>query len=386
VRSLGSRGARFALVSAVLGFGVFAASGAGLAKVSTTGAHKARRATAVDIAYVKAQISAAEAVPKFVPPGPAFDASAARGKTVFLIPETSAVPFLTAIDDSIVAVGKQLGVKVVVYPNQGQSTQWVQGMNQAIAQKANAIILGAPPEQLQPQLAQAKAAGIPVDVLHLYDRVMPRPKNITSTVFAPFTAAARLEADWVILDTNGKADAVIITSNEVPPSRYIVAAMQAEFRKHCPSCKTTVIDVPAADWGTKMQPATQSALIKDTNVNYVIPIYDSASQFVIPGILAAGRSGKVKIASYNGTPFVLGDIKSKNTVVMDVGESQDWIGHANMDQVLRLLTGHKAITNAQTPIRVFTSNNITAVGNPPNPNKAFGNSYVAGYTKLWSGK
>jgi ribose transport system substrate-binding protein len=336
-------------------------------------------------AYARAQIAKASAVPRFAAPGAGFDASAARGKTVFVIPYTSAIPFLNAINDSLVAVGKQYGVKVTVYPNQGRSSEWVQGINQAIAQKASAIILGAPPAQLGPQLKQAKAAGIPVDVLHLYDRVMPVPRDVTSTVFAPFTEAARLMADWVIMDTSGKADAVILTDNAVPPSKYIVSAMQAEFRAHCRSCKTTVVDVPSADWATKMQSATQSALLADPGVNYVVPIYDSASQFVIPGIRAAGRSGKVKVATYNGTPFVLENIRTKNTVAMDVGESQAWIAHANMDQVLRMITGRKPLPAAQTPIRVFNQSNIAEAGNPPDPDRAFGNSYVAGYRAVWGG-
>jgi len=205
-------------------------------------------------------------------------------------------------------------------------------------------------------------------------------------VFAPFTRAARLEADWVIVDTNGKANAVIITDDAVPPSQYIVSAIKAEFKAHCPNCEATVLNVPTTDWGTKMQPATQSALLADPGVNYVIPIYDSMSQFVIPGIAAARRSGEVKIATYNGTPFVLKDIRTKNTVAMDVGESQDWIGHANMDQVLRMITGHKPLPDAQTPIRVFNQSNIAEAGNPPDPNRAFGRTYVAGYRVLWSGE
>lgn len=341
---------------------------------------------AADVAYAKARIATAAKVPAYKAPGPAFNAKAARGKSVFVIPETSAVPFLNAIDESISAIGKAYGVKVTVYPNQGLTSQYVQGMNQAIAAKAGAIILGAPPEELGPQIAQAKAAGIPVDVLHLYDKAMPVPSGVTSTVFAPFTASARLEADWAIADTGGKADAVVITSNEVPPSKYMVSAMQAEFAAHCKACKTTVIDVPAADWGTKMQSAVQSALIADPNVNYVIPLYDSATQFVIPGITAANRLSSVKITSYNGTPFVLQDLASKKSVAMDVGESQEWIAYANMDQVLRMLTGHKPLKDEQTPTRVFDAANIATAGNPPDPNKAFGKSYVAGYKALWSGK
>jgi ribose transport system substrate-binding protein len=352
---------------------------------TSSSARTTGQSAAAGVAYARARVAKASAVPTFTTPGPAFDASDARGKTVFVIPYSSAIPFLNAINDSLVKVGKQYGVKVAVYANQGRSNQWVQGMNQAIAQKASAIVLGAPPEQLGPQLEQAKAAGIPVQVLHLYDRVMPKPRNVTSTVFAPFTDAARLMGDWVITDTNGKASALILTDASVPPSRYIVAAMRAEFRAHCPSCKATVVDVPAADWATKLQSATQSALLAHPDINYVVPIYDSASQFAVPGIHAAGRAGKVKIASYNGTPFVLEDIRTKNTVAMDVGESQDWIGHANMDQVLRMITGHRPLPAAQTPIRVFDQSNIADAGNPPDPNRAFGNSYVAGYRAVWSG-
>jgi ribose transport system substrate-binding protein len=341
---------------------------------------------AADLSYVKAQIKAASKVPTFKAPGPAFNAKAAKGKTIFVIPELSSVPFLNAIDSSIQSIGKKYGVNVTVYPNQGQTSQWVQGMNQAISEKAAAIILGAPPAELGPQIKQAKAAGIPVEVLHLYDQKMPVPSGVTSTVFAPFTSSAKLMADWTIDDTAGKADAVIISSDDTPPSKYMVTAMLSEFKKYCPSCKTTVVDVPSSDWGTKLQAAVQSALIADPNVNYVIPLFDSASQFVIPAITAAGRTGKVKITSYNGTPFVLKDLAQKNSVAMDVGESQEWIAYANMDEVLREITGHKPLKGEMTPTRVFDLSNIHVAGNPPDPNKAFGKSYIAGYTALWSGK
>ena len=341
------------------------------------------RFTSADLSYVKQQVAAAQAVPKFVAPGPAFNAAAAKGKTIFLIPETSQVPFLQAIDQSIIKVGKQYGVKVTEYTNQGQSTQWVQGMNQAIAQKASAMILG---YHLSCSARNSPRRKPPASRWSYSTCTTGRCRasRHAAAVFAPFTAAAKLEADWAILDTKGKADAVIVTSNEVTPSKYIVKAMQSEFTAHCPTCKTTVIDVPAADWGTKMQSAVQSALVADPNANYVIPLYDSAIQFVLPGVIAAGKSGKVKIASYNGTPFVLTDIK-QGKVAMDVGESQDWIGHANMDQALRLITGHPAIANYETPIRIFTKSNIAQAGNPPDPNRAFGSGYVQGYSKLWSG-
>ena len=52
-----------------------------------------------------------KAIPAFVPPGPAIDASKARGKTIFIIPESSSIPFINTIDNSIVKVAKLLGIK-----------------------------------------------------------------------------------------------------------------------------------------------------------------------------------------------------------------------------------------------------------------------------------
>src|SRR4051794_15687776 len=58
-----------------------------------------------------------KAIPSFVPPGPAFDASKARGKTIFVIPESSSIPFINTIDESIKRVAKLAGVKTTEYTN-----------------------------------------------------------------------------------------------------------------------------------------------------------------------------------------------------------------------------------------------------------------------------
>src|SRR5262249_40332244 len=157
-------------------------------------------------------------------------------------------------------------------------------------QKEDLIDLQAAPNPyvLQPQLAAAKKAGIPVDVTHLFDVTQPFPPNVSALVPIDFQRAARLEADWAIQDTGGKADVYIITSNEVVPSVAIVKAMKNEFDVVCGSaCKYTVVNVPLTDWATKIQPSVQSALVADPNINYVIPIYDSMSQFAAPAIVAA---------------------------------------------------------------------------------------------------
>ena len=114
-------------------------------------------------------------------PGPAFDAKAkAGGKTIFIIPASSQIPFVSTIANHIKRIAALAGVKVTIWQNQGQPSQWVQGMNAAIAQKANAIVLlaGNDPAGLQPQIKAAKAKGIPTIVAHLYDDNQTSAPNV----------------------------------------------------------------------------------------------------------------------------------------------------------------------------------------------------------------
>lgn len=351
-------------------------------------------ASTADVEYAQSQIDKFKQLPEFVAPGPAFDASKAAGKTVFNIPLSSEVPFLQVIDEAMMQVADTYGINFIEFPTQGQPSQWVQGIDQAIAQGVDVIVLqGAPdPRVLQPQLEQAKAAGIPVIITHIWDETVPLPPNVTASVSVPFKTAARLEADFQIADSNGDANVLIVTSSEVVPSDGIVEAIQDEFATRCPDCKTKVVNVPVVDWATKIQTEVQSAIVADPDLNYVIPIYDSMSQFAVPGVEAADAADRVSIATFNGTPFVLQFLQEGSPVKMDVGENLSWIGWANMDQVMRVLAGEPPVLEPPVPegqsylvLRVFDEANIDETGTPPEVDQGYGNAYIDGYTELWGG-
>jgi ribose transport system substrate-binding protein len=368
------------VLAAVLAFAVV-----GLAQ--GTDQKRVQRTAAPDFNYLRAQIKKYMAPPKFIPPGPAFDASKAKGKTILSIPVSSANPFTANIETAMQGAAKLLGIKFINYTNQAQVPQWVQGIGQAINRKVDLIDMlgGTDPRVLGPQVAAAKRAGIPIGTSHLYD-ITQTPVAVDFSIPADYQRAARLEADWVILDTKGKADVVVVTSNEIVPTPAIVNALKDEFAKQCgASCKMTLINAPVPDWSTKIQPQVQSALVKDPNINYVIPIYDSMSQFVVPAITAAGRTGKVHIATYNGTPFVMGYLSKGNAVRFEVGENLNWLGWAYIDAEARILAGQKISGqfNEHTALRAFTSENIGEAGNPPKLSTGYGDAYVVGYKKLW---
>ncbi len=333
----------------------------------------------------KANLDRHRAVPRFVAPGPAFDAKAkAGGKTIFVIPASSQIPFVSTIANHMKRVAAMAGVKTTIWQNQGQPSQWVQGMNAAIAQKAHAIVLlaGNDPAGLQPQIKAAKAKGIPTIVAHLYDDNQRSAPNVGGLVNIPYNLAGRLIADQAIAATKGKANALVVTINQVKSTVPMVAGIRAEFAKYCKSCKLRFTDVTIADVATKIQPNVQAALTGDPGINYVIALYDSAEvPFAAAAIRAAGRTGKVKISTFNGTPEILKEVVKGDIVTMNVGENLEWIGYAIVDQSMRIMGGLKPVKNAHVPVRVFDKSNIAQAG------KSFtggwGTSYVSGYQKLW---
>jgi ribose transport system substrate-binding protein len=354
---------------------------------SATGVHSA--AAPSNYQSLESIIAKYEAMPPFVAPGPAFNAGAAKGKTVFYIPSSSTNPLQLLQDHAFLSVMNKIGVNVTYFTNQGQPTQWAAGVTEAIAKKVNLIVLaGAPdPRVLEPQLKLAQAAHIPVLVDHFYDESAPNPPNVTAMVRAPFNRAAQLMADWIIVDSKGHANVLIITSADNDPAAPMVTAAEAQFSKYCGSaCKVSVINVNTSDWTTKDTTATESALVKDPSIQYVVPLFDPEAEFVVAGVVAAGKTNSVKVVSYNGTPFPLKDIESHHVMAMDVGENPVWIGWATADQSLRMLTGTTPVQSEHTVTRIFTASNIAQTGTPPQDGQGYGTAYITGYDGLWGVK
>jgi ribose transport system substrate-binding protein len=343
-------------------------------------------------ATAKAAIEKGKQIPQFSLDAESFDASKASGMTIFNIPVSSAIPYVAAVDKEMQKVAKARGIKWVQFENQGNPTQWATGMNQAISQKADLIILdaGIDPKLLIPQLRRAKAANIKVLVNHLYQNGEAPDQQILDLIdgyiTVPFHESGELSVQYAVAD--GGCDAVksalIINAKEVPPSQGIVDAMTAKLAELCPDAKAKVVNVPVVDWGTKIAPEVQSALSADPNMKWVLPIYDSMSIPAIAGIRAAGKAANVKVASYNGTPDVMKLIESGDNMAADMGENIEWLAYANMDQAMRILTDGPIIKdgNENTPLRVFDDSNVKEAGAPEYV-KGFGTSYIDGYKKLW---
>lgn len=341
-------------------------------------------------AKVASKVAADKAIPHWTAPGPPVDVSKLRGKRVFIIPLVPN-PFNENIQNTYKQIFNAVGVKWTLYANQGLTSQWVAGMDAAIAQHPDLIILSTAPDPrvLQPQLRAAKAAGIPVEVTHFYDRSSPPPPacvgctaGVTALVTAPFNAAGAAEADWIINDSHGHAHVLIVSAPDVIPSPGILSAMEGEYRTYCPGCTYKIINIPVAQWNTGVQSQVESALNADPSINYVDALYDAMCTGAVPAVQTVGKTGSVKVLSFNGSPFALDDIRTGSIMAMDAAENTRWIGFADVDQAFRLLVGMRPV-NEITPFRLMDDSNVRQAGVPATNYLGYGNAYATGYWHLW---
>jgi ribose transport system substrate-binding protein len=338
-----------------------------------------------DMAAAETLIAQHRKMPVFAPPGPAFNAKQCMAhKSIFVIPLSSANPFNVAIAKSMANSAKDVGFKLTIWENQAKLDQWVQGMTNAAAQGYNLIDLmgGIPPAALGPQIKEAHEKGLKVTTTHLYDVTQPIPPELDGSTQDNYSLAGEIMAAWAITHTGGKVNAVIIGSDEVVPTKAFVKAIENYLDKNAPGSKHQYINVPFPEWGTKIQPSVQSAVIADPTINYILPIYDNMATFVIPALRITGKQGSVKIATFNGSPGML-DLQRQGDIEMNVGESLGWWGMAGADADMRVLCGVPKVTNPHTPLLIFDKSNVETAGVPADYDKGYGNVHVDGFLKLW---
>jgi len=342
-----------------------------------------------DLDYVTKQINDHEGIADWAYPGDPFDAKKAAGKTIFSIQENSTNPFTNTIVAVMKEVADKIGVKVIDYPNQGQRTQWIQGIQQAISQQADVIVLSGGtigPIYFQEQAAAAERAGIPIVTVVDRDLTQDAEPGTAARVGQPYAEAARLDADWIIKQTSCRANVLVITSNELIAGDINSSAAREEFDRYCGNgCTTRFVNVPLSQWATKIGTTTQTEVSSNPDLNYVFPLYDAMSQFVVPAIQLGGGITRVKVASFNGTPGILRMIQTGDTVEMIVGENEAHLGYAAMDQAMRLMTGAEPIGDGDygIPLRVFDDSNVDETGVPPEYGVGYGDQWRDGFLKAW---
>lgn len=339
-----------------------------------------------DLEAAQSRIDEFSQPPTFEPPGEPFDAATAMaGRKIASVPVNSAIDFTQFYREAAERIADEVGFEFTTWQNQGRPSEWGQGIQAAISDDADLIELfaGIDPTQVSPQMVAAEKAGIPVIATDGYDISQETADSLNAAVNCPCSDAARLMADWVAVQTKGSGRVLVLTSSDIKPSAAAEEAMQDEFATVCPGCQVEYIDVPSADWATKILPQVQSELVANPDIDYVLPVYDTMSIWVTQAIIQANRQDSVRIATYNGTPSILQLMGESDLIEMNVGQSNDWMAHVTMDQAMRALAGLDTNSDATWPLYIWTQDNLGEAGVPPTDSQGYGEEYQDGFRELW---
>jgi ABC-type sugar transport system substrate-binding protein len=281
---------------------------------------------------------------------------------------------------------KTVGVNFHFATTAGQTQDWVNALDTAVAQHAGAIMLASvDPNRVEPQLAAAKAANVPV-IEAFPVPGQPKNQNITALVPIQFPVWGTAEAAEAIIDTGGNATAMLLYSKDIPTQPGMVTAVNQEFSSSCPKCKMVVEQaIPLSQWASQVPVVARSILTSNPGINTVMLEADQMVQFVAPVLRELGLTGKVKLETSTAIQAGIQDI-ADGVVNSDAGYYAPWMGWAMADQALRVLTGMPTLTTENVPTALFDSSNIKqTLGSNGQVNLAqfWGDPYVAGYEKLW---
>ncbi|MEU1981882.1 substrate-binding domain-containing protein [Nocardia sp. NPDC019395] len=370
-------GAAFAAAAVTVGVLTGCQSGTGDAVATPQGIQKAEAARQV--------VAAATAVPSADDLGPAIAVESLRGKTIYSIPIDSKAEFYQAGEQAMKSIAAKAGINYVTFPSDGTQISYQQGINQAINARAGAILLNGPlPSTLGPQIDAANKAGVPIVPLHISDKDSPATPGVRYESFAPFNEAARLMALAATAAQEGKpVHALVIESSETGPSQGMVDTIRNTLAEQAPEgSRTTVINIAVPQWAQQIQGQVQSAVLRNPDINAVLPIFDSMSLYAAPGIRQAAYNRDVPIYTFNGTPSILAMVENEQ-VAMNVAENPDWVAYVNLDAAFRAMLGVEPVPGASGPVRVIDASNVAETGDPPTSGQGFGDEYAGAFLRLW---
>ena len=288
---------------------------------------------------------------------------------------------------AIAEAGAKIGWKVVIVDGHGTPVGWQQGLNQAIALKADGIVTNADAASLKGIIKDANDKGIVVVGIHATAFPGPQPDvGLFVNIQQDPRDIGRAQADWIIEHSNGTAR-VVVTSH----CEYAIACAKAhatEARlKECPGCKVLEFNSSPISEVAQRQPALVTAWVQKYGTPlYITSVADYTADYQIPALRAGGVNPKdVIIVSADGNKSAYERIRAGGQYqLVTASEPYKMQGYQAIDELNRAFHKMPPSGFVQTPYLV-TPDNINAEGGDKNtfiPS----NGYEQHYLDLWGVK
>ncbi|MER5435214.1 substrate-binding domain-containing protein [Streptomyces sp. NPDC002588] len=313
------------------------------------------------LAKAKTSVKAAEDVDALWD-GPTTGPRAATGKTIVYVAQSMTNPGVAGAADGVKEAAKAIGWNVRVIDGQGTPAGIQAALSQAVAVKPDGIVLsGFDPKSTAQQVAQADAAGIPLIGWHAVDAPGPsKDPKLFSNITTQVQDVAKISADWVVSQSDGRAGVVVFTDASIPFAKGKSDLIVKELAT-CSDVKVlTTSNIPIADASSRT-PQEVSALLSRYGTKWTssVAINDLYFADAAPALRAAGKQGAgapFNIGAGDGDPSAFQRINSKQFQSATVPEPLSEQGWQMVDEFNRAFAGEPA-SGYVPPVHITTADN-----------------------------
>jgi ribose transport system substrate-binding protein len=264
------------------------------------------------------------------------------GKNIWLV--TLSASF--GAPGELAAAAGLMGWHVTVFDGKFTPDVEVDGLRQAIADKADAVIVAyADCATIKAGLQDVRKAGIPVVNIESSDCDQQigadgvvgntgQPGLFDSGVgyynpadpgrpltFAEFWQIfARYQALGIIDGTNGRAKIIALSETDLRLNFVSLRIFKATLRALCPGCQIVdTVDFVGSDLGPGLQQKVAQAVVQHPEANAVYGIYDAPTRDVATAVIGSGRRNDIFVMGGEGTAPVADLIREDRGVNAGVG-------------------------------------------------------------------
>ncbi|WP_411722570.1 sugar ABC transporter substrate-binding protein [Mycetocola sp.] len=331
--------------------------------------------------------AASVSIDEFEAPGPAFDASAIAGKTVYYIPATLQVPVLKVIGEHLTDALSNVDATIQVCDGKANPADISSCVAQAIGADAGAVVTaGITPEFAPTAFADLAAAGIPW-VQGLTAPAGDADPSQVAYVTENQVLLQSWSTNWVIADSDAKANVLVIKLTDTPATTmWADMGILATYEKGCADCVVEVIEINSGQLD-RLQSLISSTLVANPDITYIQAQFDQFLPAVTQGIQSSARDD-VTVASVDGFLSTLQDMEAGGNIASAVAYNKAALGWYLADAAARLAAGQPAVQNLDFPFRrAFNESNLGNLTLTPEAEASgewFGDAdYQAGFLELW---
>lgn len=334
--------------------------------------------------------AASVSVDEFTAPGPEFDGSAIAGKTVYFIPATLQVPVLNVIGEHLTDALGKLDATVQICDGKANPADISSCVAQAIGANAGAVVsAGITPEFAPAAFTDLQAAGIP------WVQGLTAPAGDGDPAQVAYVTENQVllqqwSTNWVIADSNAKANVLVIKLVDTPATTlWADAGILATYEDGCADCVVEVIEINSGQLD-RLQSLISSTLVANPDITYIQSQFDQFLPAVTQGIQSAARDD-ITIASVDGFLATLQDMEAGGNIASAVAYNKAALGWYLADAAARMAAGQPAVQNLEFPYRrAFNESNVGDLTLTPEAEASgewFGDAdYQAGFLELWGVK